>query len=539
MANNDNNVNKQNTASTYTHNDIGEIEEKLLKFFLKQQYGRLDKEGELANPDLDQRIALAWEKKFGSKFVPLRNKGELPLPLLHGPSGIGKSRVIDGVVVKIAEMLEMNLYINPKGKRSFGPNDLVKADLNFKASGDIPFLLTGMVSVNDEELDDGTTATYTTTSPNDKVYAISENAGAGMRFLFVDEVNSGQVASEAFMALHDNNLGGDINLENTFMVGAGNLGEEDGNLASENPVSMSTRAWNFMVSTSFDTWHKNFVEPAYLSDLTGDFGVSLYLSLNKDKFSETPPKASDIEGVSTVYGMPRTWSRLISTLEAVYQDAEGLAKAGMNAIKSDAQGIVGPAGIGYAEFAHNLWTGVAPLVNEFMSEGGPSVEAIKKFEERQGNSRGVEEKTFTHQWSYQTALTAANLLVENLAAQGLQDGYPVEDKKATQRAEGVFGEVGKRFGFTISGILSGAVKAKTVSGLINEMTRITLAQLPWLEQGGRVRGNLRQAFAMSMRETLKKQGASSEQIKAVSAVFFNDSENTTKMTASKTNAANP
>ena len=534
---NANDINQSNQAPTYTHNDINDIEVKLYKFFLKQQFGRTNPDDSLANESLDDRIKALWERKFGNKFVPLRNKGELPLPLLHGASGLGKSRVVDNVVLQMASDLGMDLHINPKGKRKFGPNDCVLGKLNFKASGDIPFLLTGMVSVDDVELDDGTMASYTKTSPNDVVYSVSENAGAGMRFLFVDEVNSGDTASAAFMALHDNDLGGGIDVSGTFMVGAGNLGEDDGNIASANPVSMSTRGWNFLVSASFDSWKENFVEPAYLSDLTGDYGVSLYLSLNKDKFSEPAPKASEIEGVSTVYGMPRTWSRLITTLEAIYQDVEELSAAGISQIAQDAQGIVGPAGRGYAEFAYNLWTGVTPMVNEFMSADGPSAETIAKFKDRQGEGRGQREKEFIHQWTYQTSLTTANLLVENLAAQGLQDGYPLDDKKSADRAEKVFREIGTRFGVTISGIMNRGMQNKSIADLVNEMSRITIAQMPWLDQGGRIMGNLRQSFADSLRTSLKEHGAPAEQIKAISAVFFSDKENTTKMTRKPTDGA--
>lgn len=519
---NANDLNQTNKSPNYTHNSIGDVEEKLVKFMLKAQYGR--------NPDLDKRIEQAWQAEFGTPFKAMRKKGELPLPLLHGASGIGKSRVTDNVAVKVAEMLGMELHINPKGKRNFGPNDFVMGKLNFKASGDIPFLLTGMVSVDDVELDDGSKASYTKTSPNDVVYAVSENAGAGMRFLFVDEVNSGDVASAAFMALHDNDLGGGINLSDTFMVGAGNLGEDDGNIASANPVSMSTRAWNFLVTADLDSWKKNFIEPTYLSDLVGDYGVSLYLSLNKDKFSEEPPKASEIEGVSTVYGMPRTWSRLISTLEAIYQDAEELSLAGIEQISQDAQGIVGAAGRGYAEFAYNLWTGVTPMVNEFMSKEGPSAETIAKFKEKQGEGRGQREKEFVHQWTYQTSLTTANLLVENLTSQGLQDGYDLSDANADDRAKAVFSEVGSRFGLTISGIMNRGMQNKAIADLVNEMTRITLAQLPWLEQGGRIIGSLRHAFADNMRDALVQHGASGQQIKAISAVFFGDQENKATMT---------
>jgi hypothetical protein len=255
--------------------------------------------------------------------------------------------------------------------------------------------------------------------------------------------------------------------------------------------------------------------------------------MNRDYFDEKPPKASDIEGTSTVYGNPRTWSQAISNLDAVFGTSSELAKAGIDRVANSVRGIVGKAGKDYAQFAYNLWTGVVPMVNDYMRKEGPSGETMNEFEARQGTGVGAESKDFIYQWQYQTSLTAANLIVSELHKNGLSDGFGLGTEKMNEslhkKAQEVFGDIGYRFGRTISGLKSNGLQNVGVSEFVNQMQRITVRQMPWLNQKGRIIGSLRKELYVGVLEALKKHNADPEHIKNVSAIMTNDTSSKPSM----------
>lgn len=343
-----------------------------------------------ANPELDKKVEDALSVRNGGIFFPRRS---VQGAALLGYPGHGKTTAFKMAAQKVADLIDLNLKINPPNEETITSNDFVL--ISRELSGEVHNgAIVGLPGIEIFQTESGEDQKYMTQYANKRL-ASCRHAGASV-LLLDDALNASPNIQNICLSLAEEGRYDSLNLGKTTYVGlTGNLGSLDGTYTTNMSSALRTRLKLFQVEDTVENWvdrsHKEF-------DLdVADGGIAGFLQENPELFHAPEPRGKGS------YPAPRTWSKLAPvTEEQAYLVSRGAKSSGaaLEAVSKAAQGAVGRnAATRLHSYLHSLYTMASPLAREAVENKGQlSDKSLEIFKEKIGSGHSQPAQEFGHQY---------------------------------------------------------------------------------------------------------------------------------------------
>jgi hypothetical protein len=348
-------------------------------------------------PAMRERFAKAHEEFAGTPLTlrEMRNPEHVVQPpILWGPPGGGKTSLTESAVRMMCDFTGMRMVVDPTPDQQLDPEkDYVFVRATF-VEAESPHSAIGIPI--SEEISGPGGKKYMAFLKEGVYVRMAEAAGA---FLFVDDLPSAAPAIQNFLLrvfYHPSGrqLGG-MAIPNTFVAGAGNLGDLDGTHTFSVTQALYGRSANFYVDDNLE----NFVARLRNRHFDPKLGVA-----HMDSFMEMNPSLLRSEDDPSSFDSkqgPRPTPRGIEAATRAALDVLALHSGrGANASPSQyAEGFFGRSGpnlfseiktevgsiVGrqfaeaYEIHLQNMYTGIAQMVRSIMEQGKLEGEALENF----------------------------------------------------------------------------------------------------------------------------------------------------------------
>jgi len=355
----------------------------------------------------DKQVEKAYELKFGFpffKYAPTSTN-------LRGFPGQGKTTAYKAAAKEVAEMLSMNLIVQPERPIPISKNDIVLTIVNL--SGEVSNMaVSGVPKVIDEkDVQGNITYSYTQRMPP---FGLAASASAGLAIIVMDDMpNASPNIQNIANDLLDQGKAQGLDLGQHALVGAtGNLGAIDGTHVSATSSATATRANNYMVEDNVSDWCERTIN--LYSDAVSDAGVTTFLKRHPDYFHK-PTKNKKGEPYPTA----RSWSRAVEEhfrpmMAAIHHLPPGTDPniISLPAIEM-ASGLIGTEtaeklGGFYASYINDS----LPLAEEIMKTGALSDTSKDVLAQRYSDGVSDDQETFLMQFYSALCDKASQMMVE-------------------------------------------------------------------------------------------------------------------------------
>lgn len=351
--------------------------------------------------ELTMKIELAYKERYGCKMLPLGTHVENIC--LHGTPGQGKTSAVRSAAKIVADILKMNLVMNPVPPYLPQPNDIVMSTLEM--SGEVSNIIMGGIPVADQ------------LGTNDKVpfmnklplyqLAIMSRASAGI-LLLDDFVNAAPSVQNSALSIALEGRFQMLDLGNTYVALTANLGSLDNSDVVPLSDPMIARIGHFYIEDNVPDFVVRMQDK--YPDLLGDCGVASFLNMSKDNFMfDTDSDMRQAKnGLRTPFPCSRSWEKFINEMRIMSNRLSDPEKLSVGTIAKLGEAFVGPhAAKAFAGYRYNMITGAEPMARDLILHDNFNE---KELEKRYGQGLTGEQQNFGYQLAFCLAGYAASEL---------------------------------------------------------------------------------------------------------------------------------